>query len=153
VTTEQDPGSPAPDQARPDRDREDRAQPDSTAWDVAWLVDRCTAVLGRPLTAYITATSSVAELETRAARGVSTPDPDFSHGRLQATAEIIEIFAAANRATLTGAWLRQVAAITGDPRPPAAVLRASADITATSLVARAAGSYLDAQVRTRRRGP
>ena len=118
--------------------------------DLAILAEQCTAVLGRELTAYITAAGSIVDIEVGLSRNVHTTDLGVARSRLQATAEVIGVFTAANRVALTGAWLREVAAITGDPRPPASVLRECTDVTAAKAVTRAAGSYIHAHSRTHR---
>jgi hypothetical protein len=114
------------------------------------LAEQCTAVLGRELTAYISAAGSIVDMESRLSRNVRTADLGVARSRLQATAEVIGVFTAANRVALTGAWLREVAAITGDPRPPASVLRECTDVTATRIVTRAAGSYVHTHSRLHR---
>lgn len=86
----------------------------------------CTAVLGADLTAYLAGAGSVDELH-RWRRDPAAADPLFCT-RVAAAADVVDTFAAYNRISLAGAWLRGV-----DPQLgiPARVLRfAAADRTA-----------------------
>lgn len=97
----------------------------------------CVTVLGRELTAYVAGADSTDELDGW------LDDADGDAGwparcRLRAAFDVVEIFAAANRASLARGWLRQVGAA-GDPaRPPAMVIREARDEQPIKLVLQSA---------------
>ena len=84
--------------------------------DLGDLAALCDMVFGRELTAYLAGAASVAQLATWVANGAGTRAP---LRRLRVAAEIIYTFAAHNRVSAAGSWLR--GARRGRPSPARAI--------------------------------
>ncbi|WP_432989001.1 hypothetical protein [Dactylosporangium sp. CA-233914] len=83
-------------------------------------VDRCVALLGEELTAYIAGASTVGEFQRW--RGDRRRWAEFA-GRVQGAVEVADAFARANRLGAAAGWLREVGAAGIAGRSPARMLR------------------------------
>jgi hypothetical protein len=89
-------------------------------------IDRCVALLGEDLTAYIAGATSVTEFHRW--RGDRMRMAEIG-GRLRGAVEVAEAFARANRLGAAAGWLREVGAAGIAGRSPARMLRDATEDT------------------------
>ena len=106
-----------------------RAEPDRHTTDLSGDADLCSAVLGEPLTAYLSGADTVTEFRS----WLLDPDDEVRRQivpRLAAARRVILEFRLANMVAMARPWLREVGAAADDA--PARLIRAKGDDEATA---------------------
>ncbi|WP_033337761.1 hypothetical protein [Catenuloplanes japonicus] len=107
------------------------------------LAGRCTAALGRELTAYLAGADTVAEFDAWCA---GDPAPAHTAVRLTAGAELIRTFAADNLLSLLPHWLREMTSTEAGWVVPARSIRsAGTDVQPIKVVLEAAHVWVTRQ--------